>query len=61
MKDDRLLSKLILKLRGLNSPTTPTFFEAIVSSIIEQQISLKSSQEHRNKMIKKYGNILKLE
>ncbi len=61
MKDDRILSKLIPKLRGLNSPTTPTFFEAIVSSIIEQQISLKAARSIENKMIKKFGNTLKLE
>jgi DNA-3-methyladenine glycosylase II len=61
MKNDRILSKLIPKLRGLNSPTTPTFFEAIVSSIIEQQISLKAARSIKNKMIKKFGDILKLE
>ncbi len=61
MKNDRILSKLTPKLRGLNSPTTPTFFEAIVSSIIEQQISLKAARSIETKMIKKFGDILKLE
>ena len=50
MKEDRVLSKLIPKLRGLNSPTTPTFFEAIISSIIEQQISLKAAYSIETKM-----------
>ncbi len=61
MKEDRVLSKLIPKLRGLNSPTTPTFFEAIISSIIEQQISLKAAHIIETKMIKKFGEKLILE
>lgn len=40
VKKDKVLSMITRKLRGLRSPTTPTAFEAIVSSIIEQQISL---------------------
>ncbi len=47
------MSKLTEKLWSLNSPTTPTFFEAIVSSIIEQQISLKAAHNIEARMIKK--------
>ena len=61
MFEDRIMSKLILKLCGLNSPTTPTFFEAIVSSIIEQQISLKAARSIETKMIKEFGNMLQLD
>jgi DNA-3-methyladenine glycosylase II len=61
IKKDRILSKLAPKLRGLNSPTTPTFFGAIVSSIIEQQISLKAAQSIETRMIKKYGEKLQLD
>ena len=61
MFEDRIMSKLTLKLCGLNSPTTPTFFEAIVSSIIEQQISLKAARSIETKMIKEFGNMLQLD
>ena len=61
MNDEKILSQLIPKLRGLNSPTTPTFFESIITSIIEQQISLKAARSIENHMIKKYGEKLTLE
>ena len=59
--EDRIMSKLTLKLCGLNSPTTPTFFEAIVSSIIEQQISLKATRSIETRMIKEFGDMLQLD
>ena len=59
MKNDGVMSQLIVKLKGLNSPTTTTFFEAIVSSIIEQQISLKAAKSIENRMIKDFGNELR--
>ena len=61
MHEDSIMSKMTLKLRGLNSPTTPTFFEAIISSMIEQQISLKAARSIETKMIKEFGNILQLD
>ncbi len=61
MKEDRVMSSLIIQLRGLNSPTTPTFFEAIVSSIIEQQISLKAARSIETHMIKTFGDSLQLD
>jgi DNA-3-methyladenine glycosylase II len=61
MQKDRIISKLTVKLRGLNSLSTPTLFEAIVSSIIEQQISLKAAHSIEKRMIKRYGDTLKLE
>ena len=60
MKTDRVMSSLTTQLKGLNSPTTPTFFEAIVSSIIEQQISLKAARSIETRMIKKFGDALKI-
>jgi DNA-3-methyladenine glycosylase II len=61
MKNDGVMSQLIVKLKGLNSPTTTTFFEAIVSSIIEQQISLKAARSIENRMIKDFGNRLEID
>ena len=60
MKDEKLISRLTTKLRGLNSTRTPTFFEAIVSSIIEQQISLTAAKSIETHMIKTFGDTLKL-
>ncbi len=47
MKNDKIMSKVTKRLSGLNNPTTPTIFESLVDSIIEQQISLKAA--HRLK------------
>ena len=60
MKADKLISTLTTQLRGLNSTRTPTFFEAIVSSIIEQQISLTAAKSIETHMIKTFGDALKL-
>ena len=35
---DRILEELTRRLRGLRIPSTPTVFEALVDSIVEQQI-----------------------
>jgi DNA-3-methyladenine glycosylase II len=61
VKDDRIMAGLTRKLRGLKSPTTPTVFEALVDSIVEQQISLKVANSIENKITKKFGDILDLE
>ena len=61
MKNDRVMSKLIQQLRGLDSRINPTVFESFVSSIIEQQISLRTSQSIERHMIKDYGDELHLD
>lgn len=61
VRKDSVMKVLNSKLRGLNSPTTATFFEAIVSSIIEQQISLKAARSIETRMIKKFGERLELQ
>ncbi len=61
MKNDKVMSKLIQQLRGLDSRITPTVFESLVSSIIEQQISLRASQSIERHMIKDYGDELHLD
>lgn len=58
MKNDKIMSKLAQKLAGLKNPTTPTIFESLVDSIIEQQISLKAAHSIERKMIKKFGSAL---
>jgi DNA-3-methyladenine glycosylase II len=61
VKDDKIMACLTRKLWGLKSPTTHTVFEALVDSIVEQQISLKVANSIENKITKKFGDILDLE
>lgn len=58
---DKIMAQLTRKLRGLKTPTTPSVFEALADSIIEQQISLTVANSLRNKLIKKFGHTLHLE
>jgi DNA-3-methyladenine glycosylase II len=59
--NDPVLARIAGSLRGLKSPTTPTVFEALTDSIIEQQISLAVARLLRARLIKKTGNRLELD
>jgi DNA-3-methyladenine glycosylase II len=61
VKDDKIMARLTRELWGLKNPTTPTVFEALVDSIVEQQISLKVANSIENKVIRKFGDTLDLE
>ena len=61
VKHDEVMACLTQKLRGLKSPTTQTVFEALVDSIVEQQISLKVANSLERKLIKNYGETLNLQ
>jgi DNA-3-methyladenine glycosylase II len=61
VKRDEIMSEVTRKLWGLKSPTTPTVFEALVDSIVEQQISLKVANSIESRIIKKFGAALGLE
>jgi DNA-3-methyladenine glycosylase II len=61
VKKDKTLSGLILMLKGLKGPTTPTVFEALIDSIVEQQISLKVANSMEGKLIKTFGDFLRLD
>jgi len=60
MEQDRIMTSLISQLRGVKSPTTPTVFEALVDSIIEQQISLRAAHSVENRLIRALGTTLAL-
>ncbi len=60
-QQDNILSKLIPQLIGLRSPVTASVFESLVSTIIEQQISLIVAKNSERKMIKRFGSNLKRE
>jgi len=59
VKDDRVMSALTDRLRGLRSPTTQTIFEALIDSIIEQQISLKVAWSLQRRVIENFGDVLR--
>ena len=58
VKQDEKMARLINKLWGLRSPTTQTVFEALVDSIIEQQINLKVATSMERSIVKKFGETL---
>jgi DNA-3-methyladenine glycosylase II len=58
VKKDKTFTRLLRKLRGLRSPTTPTVFEALVDSIVEQQISLNVANSIERKLVKTFGDKL---
>ena len=54
-EEDVIMASLTSRLYGLKSPTTPTVFEALVDSVIEQQISLKAAHSIENRLIRAFG------
>lgn len=61
IKNDKIMSKLTQKLYGLKSGTTPSVFEALIYSIIEQQISLNVAFSMEKKFIRRFGESIKIE
>jgi len=61
VKGDPVLSGLARRMYGLKSPTTPTVFEALVDSIVEQQISLIAAHAMQSRMIKEFGSPVTIE
>jgi DNA-3-methyladenine glycosylase II len=55
VEKDGILTFLISQLRGVKSPTTPTVFEALVDSIIEQQISLTAAHSVETRLVRAFG------
>jgi DNA-3-methyladenine glycosylase II len=58
---DPVLADLTARLRGLRAPVTPTVFEALTDSVIEQQISLKAARSIENRLIRTVGKPLVLD
>ena len=61
VKADNTMTRVTQKLWGLKSPTTQTAFEALIDSIVEQQISLKVANSIENKLTKRFGDALNVE
>ncbi|MGZ7048001.1 MAG: DNA-3-methyladenine glycosylase family protein [Methanobacterium sp.] len=60
VQNDEIMFKLTKMLYGLKTPTTPTVFEALVDSIVEQQISLKAAHSIERRIIKTFGSTLNI-
>jgi DNA-3-methyladenine glycosylase II len=58
VKNDAIMASITKKLYGLKSPTTQFAFEALVDSIVEQQISLKVANTFERRIVKKWGQTL---
>jgi DNA-3-methyladenine glycosylase II len=61
VQNDKIMSKLVQHLRGLKPISTPTPFEALVSSIIAQQISLNAGYRIEQRLVKKFGGVLQID
>lgn len=61
VKRDRIMMQITRRLWGLHSPSTATVFEALVDSIIEQQISLKAAWSMQRRLIEAFGGALTLQ
>jgi DNA-3-methyladenine glycosylase II len=59
-RKDRVLGSLITKMKGLRFMTTATAFEALICAIVEQQISLKVARSIQARMIKAFGEELRV-
>ena len=61
VREDAKMLEITQKLYGLKNPTTPTVFEALVDSIIEQQISIKVAVNIETKIAKRFGETLNID
>jgi len=56
---DKTLARIANQLRGLKTPTTENVFEALISSIVEQQISLNVARHLEHNIVKAFGDALR--
>ncbi len=61
VRNDPVMSFIASELYGLKSPTTATVFEALIDSIIEQQISLAAAHSMQGRLIRAFGDRLELD
>ena len=61
MESDPVMTGLVQRLWGVKAPTTPTVFEALTDSIIEQQISLAAAHSIEHRLIRMVGRPLILD
>jgi DNA-3-methyladenine glycosylase II len=60
-ENDPAMKQITQQLYGLKNPTTPTVFESLVDSIVEQQISIKVAHTIEERIVKKFGEPLTID
>lgn len=61
IEKDQIMHRITQQLYGLKSPTTMMVFEALVDSIVEQQISIKVAHTLEERLVKNFGESLIIE
>lgn len=61
VEKEPVMCSIVQQLYGLKNPTTPTVFESLVDSIVEQQISIKVALTIEQRLAKKFGETLTVE
>jgi DNA-3-methyladenine glycosylase II len=56
IQNEPVMHQITQQLNGLKNPTTPTVFESLVDSIVEQQISIKVAITIEHRLAKKFGD-----
>lgn len=60
IRADRLMTRIARDLHGLRAPQSATVFEALVTSIIEQQISIRVARLIEARMVRRFGERLEV-
>jgi DNA-3-methyladenine glycosylase II len=60
-ENDTTMHKITQALFGFKYPTTPTAFESLLDSIVEQQISIKIARTIEERLAQKFGDKLQLD
>jgi len=58
VKHDRIMAQITKRLWGLKSPSTATVFEALIDSVIEQQISLRAAWSMQRRLVEALGDAM---
>jgi DNA-3-methyladenine glycosylase II len=61
VENEPVMRQITQQLYGLKNPTTPTVFESLVDSIVEQQISIKVAVTLERRLAKKFGETLSID
>ncbi len=61
IKADPVIAHLAKPLRGLRPYSPPTFFEAIVKAILQQQVSFRSANQVTRRLVLSYGSKCQIE
>ncbi|MCW3995821.1 MAG: DNA-3-methyladenine glycosylase [Candidatus Bathyarchaeota archaeon] len=60
VENDQTMHQITKQLYGFKLPTTPTIFESLLNSIVEQQISIKIARTIEERLAKKFGDHLEI-